>query len=398
MQAVGIVCEYNPFHSGHLFQLERARTLAGPGTAAVCVMSGDFVQRGEAALFGKFTRAEAACRCGADLVVELPLPWCLSSAEGFASGAVALLAALECEYLSFGSESGDLRALEQLADFASDPDSTVRIRGKMDRDNTLSFARARQLAAQEALGDISSLLSNPNDILAVEYLKAIKKYNGMMKPMAVRREGAGHDTSGAGVFRSAMELREMIGRGEDPSPFLPAEAAAVFDQAADCGRIRDEQRLETALLSRLYMLGPEDFDVLPDAEGGAGKRLYKALREGGRLSDIAQRASTKRYTASRMRRMLMCAALHVAAGNGKGAPPYLRILACTERGRSLIRERKEKCPLPVIIKPAAVRSAGEYAEQVFSLGVQAYDLYALGFRERSGLRPDEDWRRNPVIV
>ena len=361
-------------------------------------MSGDFVQRGEAALFDKFTRAEAACRSGADLVVELPLPWCLSSAEGFASGAVSLLAALGCEYLSFGSESGDLQALEQLASFAADPASTDRIRKKMELDSALSFARARQLTAQEMLGDISALLSNPNDILTVEYLKAVKKYNSSMRPLAIRREGAAHDEPGGERFRSAMELREMIGRGEDPSPFLPAASAAVFEQAAACGRIRDEERLETALLSRLYTLVPEDFDVLPDAEGGAGRRLYKALREGGALSAAVQRASTKRYTASRMRRMLMCAALHVTAGDGKGTPPYIRVLACTERGRRLIKERKENCSPPVIIKPADVRLIGEHAGQVFSLGAQAHDFYTLGIRNRSGSQPDEDWRRNPVIV
>lgn len=398
MQAVGIVCEYNPFHSGHLYQMERARALTGTDTAVICVMSGDFVQRGEAALFDKFTRAEAACRCGADLVVELPLPWCLSSAEGFASGAVALLAALECGYLSFGSESGDLQALEQLADFLSGPASTDRIRRKMELDSTLSFARARQLAAQEVLGDISALLSSPNDILAVEYLKANIKYNCEMKPLAIRREGASHDVPGGERFRSAMELRDMIGRGEDPTPWMPEAAAEIFAEAAAKGKIRDERLMETALLSRLYRLQPEDFDTLPDAGGGTGRRLRGALWAGYSLSAAARCAATKRYTTARMRRMLLCAALGVEAGARREAPPYLRILACTKKGRELLRERKDNCAVPILVKPAAVRQTGEYAERVFSLGAQAHDLYAIGFADRSGYQPDEDWRRNPVIV
>ena len=147
MHVVGIVCEYNPFHLGHLYQLNETKRILGEDTTAVCVMSGDFVQRGEAAVFDKFARAEAACRCGADLVAELPLPWCLSSAEGFARGAVSILADLGCDTMSFGSESDDLSALSALADFALDECAQARIRAIMDKDETMPFARARQITS-----------------------------------------------------------------------------------------------------------------------------------------------------------------------------------------------------------------------------------------------------------
>ena len=398
MRAVGIVCEYNPFHRGHQYLIETCRDRLGSDAAVVCAMSGDFVQRGEAALFDKFTRAEAACRAGADLVLELPLPWCLSSAEGFASGAVAMLTALGCEYLAFGSESGDGEPLRKLAAYLHSSDALTDIRRRMGADASLSFARARQISAQEALGDAALFLNSPNDILGVEYLKAIKISGAGMKPLIVRREGGGHDSRGEGAFCSAMQLREMILGGTDPAPYIPAEAMAVYRSAMEAGKIRDDRLLETALLSRLYFVKPEAFDRLPDAGNGAGRRLFKALLNGGGTDQIIAAASSKRLTAARMRRMLYCAALGLCAEDTKGVPLCLRVLAANEKGRTLLRERGADSPIPVLTRPAAVRALGGRAERIFTLGADAHNLYSLGQRSRAGMHPDEDWRRNPTIV
>ena len=361
-------------------------------------MSGDFVQRGEAALFDKFTRAGAACRAGANLVVELPLPWCLSSAEGFASGAVAMLAALGCDTLAFGSESGDGEALDRLAAYLVSSGAITDIRKRMDADASLSFARARQLSAQDALGDAALFLNNPNDILGVEYLKAIKTSGADMKPLVIRREGGGHDSRGEGAFCSAMQLRETIQAGKDPAAYIPACAMAVYRSAMEAGKIRDDRLLETALLSRLYSVRPEAFDKLPDAGGGAGRRLYKAVLNGGGMDQIVAAAGSKRLTAARMRRMLLCAALGLCAEDTKGAPPCLRILAADEKGRALLRERSADSPIPVLTRPAAVRALGGRAERIFTLGADAHNLYSLGQMSWAGMHPDADWRRNPIIV
>ena len=153
MNICGIVCEYNPFHKGHLFQLEESKRRLGEETVTVGVMSGDYVQRGEAAIFSKFARAEAACRCGVDLVVELPLPWALSSAEGFAAGAVAILDSLGCTHLSFGSESGELEGLETLAECLLNPLTLEAVKKRMAAEPNLSFAAARQLVLEEKVGE-----------------------------------------------------------------------------------------------------------------------------------------------------------------------------------------------------------------------------------------------------
>ena len=398
MRTVGIVCEYNPFHLGHLYQLKETRRMLGGEAATVCVMSGDFVQRGEAAVFDKFARAEAACRCGADLVVELPLPWCLSSAEGFACGAVSILADLGCDALSFGSESADLSALRALADFALDENAQAQIHSLMDRDTSLSFARARQLAAEKAIGDAAALLSDPNDILAVEYLKAIERTGAQMQPLAIRRTGAAHDSTEEGAFPSAMQLRKLLKNGNDISAYVPQPAMEVFRRELAAGRSRDEKLLEVALLSRLYRLNPEDFDRLPDAGGGAGRRLYRALWQTGGLEQTVTAASGKRCTAARMRRMLFCAAHGICAEDTKGMPPYIRILASDEKGRELLSRIRGNTALPIINKTAEIKKLGFQVQKVFKLSAEAHEIYRLSCPMPELSEPGEDWRRTQTVV
>ena len=395
MRTVGIVCEYNPFHRGHLYMLEECRCILGADTTIVCALSGDYVQRGEAAIFDKFTRAEAACRCGADLVLELPLPWCVSPAEGFAAGAVSLLAAAGCDTLAFGSESGDLAALDRLSDFLLEPSTDTKIRSLMQGDRSLSYARARQRATEKKMGEDARLLSSANDILAVEYLKAVKRNAYPMTALPIRRRGGGHDSKDGGEFPSAMLLRAAISRGEDVTASVPQEAMSVYERTT--ARLRAD-RLETALLSRLLTRSAEQFDMLPDAGGGAGRHLYKALRAGGSLEEIAARATTKGYTEARMRRMLLCAALGIRAEDGRGVPPYLRALAFNARGRALLRGGREKRALPTVIKPAAVRALGPQCLKIFTIGAEAHDLYRLASSEPSAFKADEDWKRGPAIV
>ena len=223
---IGIVAEYNPFHNGHSLHLEDARARLGEESGVVCVMSGDFVQRGEAAVYSKFARAEAAVRCGADLVLELPLPWALSSAEGFARGAVGLLGQIGVvTHLSFGSECGEIEPLRRVAEALLDPGIGADIRAEMQTGD--SFAAARQRAVSKRVGALAELLEAPNNILAVEYLKALYDQRLSLRPMTVRRAGAGHDAAGEGRLRSASELRSFLGAGRDIRPYVPARAANV---------------------------------------------------------------------------------------------------------------------------------------------------------------------------
>lgn len=398
MNIAGIVCEYNPFHSGHLHQLAETRRALGADTLTVCVMSGDFVQRGEAAVFSKFARAEAACRVGASLVLELPLPWCLSSAEGFAEGAVSLLAAVGCTHLSFGSESGDVETLQTLAREILAPDTQREITAQLQRSPELSYAMARERVLTEKLGECGSLLSQPNNILAVEYLKAIYKNAYPITPVTVKRIGSGHDKAGEQGPKSASELRGLMETGADISEYIPEAALSVYRRERAAGRVQDKAVLETALLSRLRMLDRAVYESLPDGGDGAGARLWKAVREESTLEDIAQTARTKRYPLARMRRMLLCAALGVRAEYTKTLPPYARVLAADSAGCAYLREIDGKSAVPVLTKPAAVRRLDGSAAKVFALGASAHDVYTLQNVTNSDRKCGQDWRNGPAIV
>lgn len=397
MSIIGIVCEYNPFHLGHLHQIQETKRHFGEESVIICTMSGDFVQRGEAAIFTKHARAEAACLCGADIVIELPLPWSISSAESFASGAVDILAAMGCTDISFGSESGDIDKLCTLAKYALSESVRHNVKAMYKCSAALPYAKVRQLAIEREIGDDAALLSQPNNILAVEYIKAIYNKKLDIKPYTVKRIGNRHDGSGEEGPMSASELRAILDRGESIDEFIPAEAANVYRRELALGRTRNKEILSAAIMSRLIMFDENYFESLPDGKDGAGRRLYKTIKEYSEPEEIAYHAATRPYPMARMRRMLLSAALGLSAEYTKEAPPYLRLLAANEKGREYIKNM-ENNNIQLLIKPANVKSFGSYAEKVFAIGASAHDLYRLQFVTKSDKKTGEDWRKSPVIV
>ena len=393
MKAVGIVAEYNPFHGGHQYQIRKIRESCGADTPVVAVMSGDFVQRGEAASYDKFTRAEAAVRGGVSLVIELPLPWSLSSAEGFARGGVGLLGATGVVgALSFGSESGDLSAIEKTAAVLDTPEYNETLKAMLT--GGTPFAAARAGAARALLGNTAAVLNTPNDLLAVEYLRAAAKLGHTFKYIPIRREGSVHDGAG-----SASELRALLREGESLAGRIPGEAWDVFRCADEAGRgFVSPESLRTAILSRLLERTPEDFAAVPDAAEGLHFRLYEAARRGVSPEEIADLARSKRYAHARLRRMVMCAALGVRAGDANGIPPYIRVLAFDARGAALLREMKTSAVLPVVVKSARVKDENESIQRLFDLGSRAHDLYVLGWQNRAAQAADSDYRATPYAV
>ncbi len=392
MKAVGIVAEYNPFHGGHQYQIRKIREICGADTPVVAVMSGDFVQRGEAASYDKFTRAAAAVRGGVSLVIELPLPWSLSSAEGFARGGVGLLGATGViDSLSFGSESGDLLALERTAAALDTPAFSEELKASLT--GGAPFAAARVKAARVLLGDTAAVLDTPNDLLAVEYIRAAAKLGHTFKYIPIRREGSIHDGAG-----SASELRALLREGVSLSGRIPEEAWDAFHRADEAGRgFVSPESLRIACLSRLREKTPEDFSAVPDAAEGLHFRLYEAARRGASPEEIADLAKSKRYAHARLRRMVMCAALGVRAGDAGNVPPYLRVLAFDAQGAALLREMKTHAALPVIVKSARVRDENEAVRRVFDLGSRAHDLYVLGWENRDLQSADGDYRATPHV-
>ena len=402
MKTIGIVAEYNPFHLGHALQIRESRRIVeaeGEETAVVAVMSGDFVQRGEAAVFSKYARAEAACRSGVDLVIELPLPWALASAEGFARGAVSLLASLGAAYLSFGSESaGKLTELKELAGLLLDPLFVEEVRDCLKKNPAQSFASARQTCAERRLQRAAPELQQPNNILALEYLKAIRELNLSMTPLAVMRRGALHDQAGESDFPSASELRNRVRGGREISTFVPGAADAVFRRESAAGRIAaDLERQDLLMLSRLRFLKEEDFLTLPDASDGLGKRLYRAVRRESSYDAVIHAAATRRYPLARVRRLCCCAALGIKENDRSLLPPFARILAFNEKGRALLRNAAERAEVPTLIKPAQVSGLGTAAREIFECDANAHDFYTLLYSSAEQRICGEDWRKGPLI-
>lgn len=397
MDIIGIVGEYNPFHYGHLYQLCETKKLFSD-SAVVCAMPGDFVQRGEAAMFDRFTRAEAACRCGIDLVLELPVRWSLSSAEGFARGAVQLLGYAGCNYISFGSESGNIGDIEKAADLINDRAVIERIKKKMRADRDLSFASARECVLSEYSEPAAELIRTPNNILAVEYVKAIKDLELSIKPITVKRKGNAHDTISTDGLPPASEIRRRFMRGEAVEEYIPPEAWSVYAKAIRSGRVIDRELFDSILLSRLRMFDRDYYNKLPDTSDGLGDRLFRASRECRGTEELFDMAKTKKYAMSRIRRACMCACIGITNDNKADSVPYARVLAANAKGRYILKQMKGNAPVPVITKPAYVNKNDKKCQKVYAEGVSANDLYVLGYTDKNAGFGGQDWKTSPIIV
>ena len=398
MKTAGIICEYNPFHRGHAWQIGEARRLLGAETAVVCAMSGDFVQRGDFAVMRARARAEAAVRGGADLVLELPLPWAISSAEGFARGGAAVLeAAGLVDTLVFGSECGDTMRLRRTAEALLSGDFSEKLRERLAEGT--SFAAAREAAARALVGADADVLRQPNDILGVEYCKALLQSGSAIEPLALPRRAVGHNDGAAAGFASASHIRELLVRGEDASSFLTEESAAVYARERAAGRAPVTMaNAERAMLSRLRMMDEADFARYDGGNEGLYRRFADAARTAPSIDALLSAVKTKRYAYARLRRLLLAAYLGAAAEDVPQRMPYLRVLAFNERGRALLKRMKQTARVPVLIRSADVRTLDASAQRLFALTVRAEDQYALAYPALAAAAGGSAWMSGPVIV
>ena len=396
MKIGGIVAEYNPFHTGHAHHLAETRRFLGEDCAVICVMSGNWVQRGEAAVADKWTRAALALRAGVDLVIELPTVWAASSAEGFARGAVALLDATGVtDVLSFGSETGSLEALQAAADALL----TERYREALSQLLTTGapFAAARQGAVQACIGAEGDCLASPNNNLSVEYLKALRALDSRMTPMTVRRKGAGHDDErAAGGFVSASALRKLLLDGDwtQAERYLPEGGAQLLRERG----LASLRWCERGVLARLKTLSRSEFEGLPDSGEGLCNRLAAAVRQGRSIEEIYTLAKTRRYAHARIRRLVLWAFLGLRDADRPDSPPYVRVLGMNARGRDVLRSMTKTCRLPVITKPAHAKRLSDTAAALFAAEARCTDLYNLcrGDLERAAC--GMEYRMGPVIL
>lgn len=375
MKITGIIAEYNPFHSGHAYQLSKIES-----DAVVAVMSGSFVQRGDVAVADKWTRARLAVMGGVVLVVELPVVFALNTAQKFALGAVSLLNDMGVDELCFGSESGDIDALFKTAELIENEPSEISETIQRLIASGISYPAARERAYAGEIPD--GILSEPNNILAVEYLRALIRLKSNITPVTVKRHGAGYnDTAPHNGTASASAIREMLKNGADAGEFTKF-----------CGIPNDLSRLDSAVSAKLRMMTPYELQKINDVSEGLENRILRAAAEHSTIDAIAESIKTKRYTMSRIRRILISSLLGITSDMSLHMPDYIRVLAMNETGMAVLKELKSRSALPIITKTADYKGNSP----LFEMDLRATDIAALC--EAENKKGGRDYTTSPAVL
>ncbi|PLY00291.1 MAG: hypothetical protein C0623_07485 [Desulfuromonas sp.] len=362
MRSVGLITEYNPFHNGHLYHLQKSLKVTA-SEAAVAVMSGHFLQRGEPALLDKWRRAEMALRAGVNLVVELPLPWACNSAPQFADGALRSLVHIDVDTLCFGSEAGDLEPLQKCADLLDCHREKIEkeTRQRLRKGKSYPAARAEIVAELSNDATLSPILTEPNNILGIEYLRAIKKNDTTITPHTIRRSGAGyHDLDTVGVIASATGIRHKLNAGEPVGTFVPESALPLLQEGLAGGLTPDDDilfRLMVQALQRIDQLGA----IYQYAESdGIGKRFYQALQVAGNLEGLMVESKSKQLTRTRIQRLMMYALLDLDAGLMSEfldcGPLYLHVLGHDKAGEGVLAGCRKSSDIPLVGNYSRIRN------------------------------------------
>ena len=365
MKNVGIICEYNPFHNGHLRQIQWLREFfGGEECAIICLMSGNFVQRGAPAIVDKSIRAQAALQSGADLILELPAAVSLSSAEGFAAGGVKILSEC-CDFLCFGVESMTPEALQKTAEALLRPDFPPLLKEEIA--SGCSFPAARQ-AALSRMG-VKEALVKPNDILGVEYTKAILQQNCAMQILPVLREGDYHCETLNLQAPSATAVRRAMVSGDAWEYAVPAATVPLLKKAP----LHTLEAGERAILSRLRSMTESEFAAVPQGSEGLWRKFMRAVHTQNDLESIIDSVKSKRYTRTRIDRMILCAFLGLTQEEIGILPPKIRVLGFTDRGRSVLRKHSFFCNAGEEVDETEQRLGGLYG--LFCVhGIEPYHI------------------------
>lgn len=372
MSVIGIVCEFNPFHNGHKYLIDAVRK---DGDTVVCVMSGNFTQRAEPALFEKRYRVISALKNGADIVLELPFVYATGTAEIFAKNAVKILCEFGCDKIAFGMENADGDTLIKAADTVADESFEKNVEKQLKND--ISYPAARELAFKQYGIDFD--LNKPNNILALEYVKELRKNYPDVGIIPVERKSVEHDSNiSVGHFASASLIRDLFGKGEDIKRFIPENAGDCLDECEINGEymLKDSYSicLQTVLRNKL---GEDDGDIAYMTEE-LSNRIENALKASKSLDELFDSAKTKRYTHSRVRRAVLSKAFGVRESDIKISAPYIRLLGFNRCAEAILGEKSKSSKLPVISSYKQLLALdSDDARRIAELGIKASDFYNL---------------------
>lgn len=406
---LGIVAEYNPFHNGHSYHIEKAKEISG-AKYTICIISGNFVQRGNCSVVNKWKKAEMALLNGADLVIELPTVYSVSSAEGFAHGAMKIFKSLNVvDAISFGTETSDYGAINNIASVVCEEPKQYKEYLSNELGKGVSFPKAREEAIKLYFDNndrYSNILNCPNNILAVEYLKSLKKLKSTIQPVPIQREKVYYnDNKIIDDFASATAIRRMLQDGDFSGirKVVPNSTYEILSRENEIGNlVLDLSNFEKQIIYNLRRMSIEEIRALPDVNEGLEHNLKNAANYTNNLEDFIDIVKSKRYTQSRIQRILICALLGITKKDVESfrkVTPYVRILGFNESGRSLISKIKNENPrLPVItsVKKFKDTNTNKIYSRMLDIDIFATDVYTMACKNDS--IASLDFTKNMVMI
>ncbi len=405
-KVLGIIAEYNPFHNGHLYHLEASKKLTG-ANYTVAIISGNFTQRGSTSIVDKWSKTKMALENGIDLVIELPVLYSISSAENFADGAIKILNSLGIvDYLSFGAETSDISILNNIANILySEPEEYKKLLS-IELEKGLSFPKARENALLDYIKsnilennksdfeNYRKILSSPNNILGIEYLKALKKYNSSIKPMCISRFKAEYNSSNFSEnIASATAIRELIKNKNFDAikTVIPLESSSVLMDCINSGCVvPDLNYFEKEIIYTLRKMSIEEIANIPDVSEGLEFSIKKAANSCNNIYDFLDIVKSKRYTVTRLQRILLYALLGISKEDmqlsKKVEKPYIRVLGFNDNGKKLVSEIATKNPelkLITSVKKFVDSNSNKDLQIIFNKDILATDVYSLAFENNS---------------
>lgn len=384
MKICAIISEFNPFHNGHKYLIDKASELGY--THKIAIMSGNFVQRGEPAVISKGARTQAALTNGINLVIEIPSVWAISTSERYARAGVMIANSLGCvESLIFGSESGNLKALSSIAKVLDNPNFPNYLRKYTE--TGVTFAKAREKAVQEMLTnlDTSLCMQNANDNLAIEYIKNLNKINSKITPVSIKR------IEGENII-SASKIRNLIHLKTDFKNYLPKSSEEIiYKEIKNKLAPTNTKNAEKVILYKLKSLSKIEFKDLPDISEGLENRFIKAINNLENIEKILLEIKTKRYTMSRLKRIIMAAVLDIKNEIQKKDVPYIRILGADEKGIEILKKSKNFA-LPVITKYSEAKNLSTFGYKIFEKECFCTSIYGLFLENVKNLPPEQQFK------
>ncbi len=386
---LAIIAEYNPFHNGHLYHLQESKKIINPDYS-ICIMSGNFCQRGDTSIIDKWSKTQLALKYGFDLVIELPVVYSISSAENFAEGAIKILNAFDNVVLSFGSECGNLEILNDIADVLCEEPKQFKTILTHELSKGLSYPSARENALLLYLNDVrkySNILSNPNNILGIEYLKAIKKLKSKVEPFTIKRIDDGYNSLNSNnKFASGLAIRNMLKNNMSIEEFMPFPTySALQDNIKHSKIISDISVYEKEIIYTLRKMDTKDIAKLQDVTEGLEYSIKSTASACNNLDDLINTVKSKRYTRSRLQRILLYALLDITKKdiqNSYNVNPYIRVLGVSKYGKTLLSKLsnpKSKYPVITSVKKFLDDNNNKILKSMLEKDILASNIYTLGY-------------------